>query len=108
MNSVCVTGVLERDPRTKFASDGAQETSFTLRVEESGKDGTVFRTFVPVEAYGRVAEKAADLSAGDMIGVEGKLKWQSYTARDGTKKTSLCVLARLVKRLAPVAVAPMG
>ena len=37
----------------------------------------------------------------DLNNVAGKLKWTAYTARDGSKKTSLCVLARMVKRLAP-------
>ena len=33
--------------------------------------------------------------------VAGKLKWTSYTAKDGSKKTSLAVLARLIKVFAP-------
>jgi single-stranded DNA-binding protein len=50
-----------------------------------------------------VAEEAGDLSAGDAVLVAGKLKWTSYTAKDGSKKSSLAVLGRLVKRLAPAA-----
>jgi single-stranded DNA-binding protein len=37
--------------------------------------------------------------------VAGTLKWTSYTDKQGQQRTSLCVLARLVKRLAPAAVA---
>jgi single-stranded DNA-binding protein len=56
---------------------------------------------VPCEAYSQAGEQAGELSAGEAVLVAGKLKWTSWTAKDGTKRTSLCVLARLVKRLAP-------
>jgi len=36
--------------------------------------------------------------------VAGKLKWTSYTTTDGSKKSSLAVLARLIKVLAPASV----
>ena len=69
----------------------------------AGFAGQAFTLFVPVEAYSQAAELAGDLHAGDAVLVAGKLKWTSYTAKDGTKKSTLAVLARLVKRLAPTA-----
>lgn len=78
--------------------------SFTLRLEEAGPAGQLFKLFVPIEAYGQAGETASALAAGEACLVAGKLKWQSYTAKDGSKKSSLCVLARLVKQLAPAAV----
>jgi single-stranded DNA-binding protein len=59
---------------------------------------------VPVEAYGQAGAQAGDLHAGDAVLVAGKLQWTSYTDKHGQKRTNLCVLARLVKRLAPVPV----
>jgi len=47
---------------------------------------------------------AGELTAGDAVLVAGKLKWTSWTDKQGQKRTSLCVLARLVKRLAPALV----
>ena len=104
MNHVTLTGVLERDPVTKFADHGTQQVSFTLKLIEPGPAGQAFKLFVPVEAYSQVAAEAGDLSAGDAVMVAGKLKWTSYTAKDGSKKTSLAVLARLIKVLAPAPV----
>jgi len=108
LNHVTLTGTVERDPITRFVADHAPQVSLTVRLTEVGPTGQTFTLYVPIEAYSAVADVAGELAAGEAVLVDGKVKWTSYTAKDGTKKTSLCVLARLVKRLAPVAVAPMG
>jgi single stranded DNA-binding protein len=104
LNHVTLTGTLERDPITRFADHGTQLCSFTLRLTEAGPAGQAFTLFVPCEAYGPAGEVAGELSAGAAVLVAGKLKWTSYTDKTGQKRTGLCVLARLVKRLAPAAV----
>jgi single-stranded DNA-binding protein len=105
LNHVTITGVLERDPSTRFTADhGTQQVSFTLKLVEPGPAGQEFKLYVPVEAYSQVAEQAGDLHAGAAVLIAGKLKWTSYTAKDGSKKSSLAVLARLIKVLTPVAV----
>jgi single-stranded DNA-binding protein len=101
LNHITLTGVLERDPITKFADHGTQQVPFTLKVTEPGPAGQAFKLFVPIEAYSQVAEQAGDLSAGAAVLVAGKLKWTSYTAKDGSKKSTLALLARLVTVLAP-------
>ena len=105
LNHVTLTGTLARDPITRFADTGTQQVSVTLRVDELGPAGQLFKLFVPCEAYGQAGEQAGELHAGDAVLVAGKLKWSSSTDKQGQKRTSLCVLARLVKRLAPAAVA---
>src|SRR5215475_3118325 len=97
LNHVTLTGILERDPITKFADHGTQQVHFTLRLVEPGPAGQAFKLFIPIEAYSQVAEQAGDLNAGDAVLVAGKLKWTSYTAKDGTKKSTLAVLARVLK-----------
>ena len=104
LNHVTLTGILERDPITRFSDGGAQQVGFTLRVLEVGPTGQGFTLFVPCEAYGQAGALAGELAAGDAVLVAGKLKWTSYTAKDGSKKSTLAVLARLVKVLAPAAV----
>ena len=104
LNHVTLTGTLERDPITRFQDTGTQQVSFTLRVDEPGPAGQLFKLFVPCEAYGSAAAHAGELTAGAVVLVAGKLKWTSSTDKQGQKRTSLCVLARLVKRLAPAAI----
>ena len=108
LNTISLVGILERDLSTRFEREGIQVTTFTLRLEEHGKDGKagqVFRVYVPVQAYGKTAEAAADLNVGDIVGVEGKLVWRSDWP--GQTKGTLAVFARQVTCLltAPVAVA---
>src|SRR5438093_11599764 len=100
LNHVTLTGTLERDPITRFADAGTQVCSFTLRLTEAGPAGQAFTLFVPCEAYSQAAELAGELGAGDAVVVSGKLKWTSWTDKQGQKRTNLAVLARLVKRLA--------
>src|SRR5712692_10922859 len=104
VNHVTLTGVLEREPITRFGDQGTQQVSFTLRLTEIGPAGQLFTLFVPCEAYGQAGEVAGELSAGETVLVDGKLKWTSWTDKQGQKRTSLAVLARLVKRLASAAV----
>ena len=92
LNHVTLTGTLERDPITRFADHGTPQVSFTLRLEEAGPAGQLFTLFVPIAAYGQAGKMAGALAAGEACLVGGKLKWTSYTAKDGSKKTSLCVL----------------
>jgi len=105
LNHVTLTGTLERDPITRCADHGTQQVSFTLRVDEPGPAGQLFKLFVPCEAYGSAAAHAGGLTAGAVLLVAGKLKWTSDTDKHGQKRTSLCVLARLVRPLAPALVA---
>jgi single-stranded DNA-binding protein len=93
LNHVTLTGTLERDPLTRFTDHGTQQVSFMLRLIEMGPADQAFRLFTPVEAYGHAGEVAGELNAGDGVLVAGKLKWQSDTAKDGSKKSSLAVLA---------------
>ena len=104
LNHVTLTGILERDPIVKFADHGTQQVGFTLKLTEPGPAGKAFTLYVPVEAYSQVAAEAGDLNAGDAVLVAGKLKWTSWTAKDGSKKSTLAVLARLIKVLAPAPV----
>ena len=103
LNHGTLTGTLERDPITRFQDTGTQQVSFTLRVDEPGPTGQVFKLYVPCEAYGQAGDQAGELSAGEPVLVAGKLKWTSWTDKQGQKRTNLCVLARLIR---PLVLAP--
>jgi single-stranded DNA-binding protein len=105
LNTVCLTGTIERDPVTTFEESGTHVTTFTLRVEEQGRDGAVFRTYVVIETYGKTGARAAEFSANDVVAVEGKLKWKSSVDTHGEKKGTLAVLARQVSLLMSAAAA---
>ena len=91
---------------TRFAGDSHQVTQCTLRLEEE-RDGQVHRVYVPVVCYGRTAERAADLSPGDLIGVQGKLVYRRRGPEHQGEQTTggLTVLASTVVCLVPAPVA---
>jgi len=103
LNHVTLTGILERDPITRVADHGTPQVRFTLRLDEPGPAGQRFTLCVPCEAYGPAGEQAGALTAGEAVLVAGTLQWISYTDKPGQQRTSLCVLARLVKCLASAA-----
>jgi single-stranded DNA-binding protein len=69
-NSVNLVGFLELDLTTRWHGESTQVTSFTLRLEEHTAAKTHL-VYVPVVAYGKAAERAADLAPGDLLGVQG-------------------------------------
>jgi single-stranded DNA-binding protein len=96
INSVHLTGTVERDAVKHH--EGTPMVGFTIRVDEVNRaSGELFKVYVPIETYGATADQAQALRAGDAVLIGGKLKWTSWTGKDGQKKSSLAVLARLVK-----------
>jgi single-stranded DNA-binding protein len=107
LNVVVLTGWLERAPALRWEDNGKALASATLRLEEQNAVGVVFRTYVALEAYGAMAERLGTYDAGDVLSLEGKLKWRSTTA-NGEKRGTLAVLVRQASVLHATAPAPMA
>jgi single-stranded DNA-binding protein len=103
-NSVSLVGFLELDLTTRWHGESTQVTSFTLRLEEHTAEKT-YLVYVPVVAYGKTAERAADLTAGDLIGVQGKLVFRRAPDRPSEPPGRLVVMASSVGCLVPAPVA---
>jgi single-stranded DNA-binding protein len=106
LNAVALTGFLELDLTTRWQGDASQCTTFTMRLEEQGAD-KVHLVYVPVVCWGKTAERAADLSPGALIGVQGKLVYRRAPDRPAEHTGRLVVMASSVVCVmpAPVAVA---
>jgi single-stranded DNA-binding protein len=103
-NAVALVGFVELDLQTRWHGERTQVTSFTLRLEEHTAEKT-YLVYVPVIAYGTTAERAADLTAGDLIGVQGKLVYRRAPDRPSEPTGRLMVLASSVGCLVPAPVA---
>jgi hypothetical protein len=57
----------------RYATSGAPCASFTLVVTAQGQDGKLHELYVPCECWGRKAEAASALEAGQLALFEGKL-----------------------------------
>lgn len=95
-NVVVLQGRLARDPELRQTGTGKQVARFTLAVDRGRKDanGQSQTDWINVIAWERLADFAYKyLSKGQMVNVDGRLQSSSYTARDGTSRTVLEVVA---------------
>src|SRR5262245_49629058 len=75
VNRVVLVGTIgQYGVEVRYATSGAPCASFMLMVSEQGQDGQVHRTLVGCECWGRRAEAAGELDAGQLVLFEGKLK----------------------------------
>jgi single-strand DNA-binding protein len=102
LNKVVLCGQVA-DPSLKltYSAEGSPQCSFTMRLDEAGKDGQVFKLFIPVEVFSTHAEwVAAHVNAGDLILIDGNLRWQSWVDKKGEKQDKLAVMAWQISLLA--------
>jgi len=93
-------------PKISWNDKGVATCTFWLRVDEPGKDGAVYSSYLPVELTGKYAGDAAEqLNAGDDVLIDGKLKYKSTGTRDG-KKTGTIVVSTWFVTKAPAPTAP--
>lgn len=91
MNNVTVSGRLVRDPDCKEFEDGKAVCDFTLAVNGYRKEDTVF---VKVKAWAARAKSCAKFcKKGSLVNIAGSLRGNSWTAKDGTKKREIFILA---------------
>src|SRR6266487_437430 len=98
MNSVCLVGRLARPPVVRFEGE-SQTTTFTLAIQEPGRDGVSFTLYVNCVAWGKAADAAGVLHAEDLVSVQGKLCWRKHIDRHGHDKSAMAVLVREVQVL---------
>ncbi len=99
MNTTQITlvGNLTREPDLRFGASGSAFTTLGLaathRYQRNG-EWQEETTFIDVKLFGALAENAAaSLDKGHRVVVSGRLKQETWEAKDGTKRTSFVVLA---------------
>ncbi len=95
-NKVMLMGNLTRDPQLSYTPNQTAVVDFGLATNRrwTGQDGSQREEtcFVDCSAFGRQAENINKyLSKGRPVFIEGRLKFDSWTAQDGTKRSRLKV-----------------
>ncbi len=104
LNKVLLIGNLTRDPELRYTPSGQAVASFTVAcnrayVAQTGekKEET---SFIRVVVWGRRAEVSNEyLKKGNPVFVEGRLQSRSWDAPDGTKRSTIEVIAQNVQFL---------
>lgn len=98
LNRVTLVGRLTRDPEVRRTPGGDPVCSLRLAVSSRarGDDGAWADrgNFFDVTVFGRQAEAlGAHLAKGRRVGVDGRLAWREWQARDGTRRQGVEVIA---------------
>jgi single-strand DNA-binding protein len=99
INKVILVGNLGNDPEVRYSQAGMAMTSISIATSESWKDKTSGeqqeRTeWHRVKFFGRLAEIAGEyLKKGGQVYIEGKLRTDKYTDKNGVEKYSTDIIA---------------
>ena len=99
VNKVILVGNLGADPETRYTAGGQAITSIRIATSESWKDKQTGeqqeRTeWHRVKFFGRLAEIAGEyLKKGRQVYVEGSLRTDKYTDKDGIERFSTDIIA---------------
>jgi single-strand DNA-binding protein len=99
------TGKLGQDAELKTSKAGKPWLSFSVAIDAEGEsDGT---TWARIVVFGGLAtERHPDLKKGAEVYVEGKLRLESWTGKDGRERTGLSVAAAKVDVLGRIGFNP--
>lgn len=98
INRVIISGNLTRDPELKRTQGGMAVLQLGLAVNDRRKNQQTgewedVANFVDCTMFGTRAEKVAQyLSKGSKVTIEGKLRYRSWEAQDGGKRSKLEVV----------------
>lgn len=104
LNRVFMIGNLTRDPELRYLPSGQPVTTFTIAVNRTYTSSTGEKkedtSFIRVVVWARRAEVCNEyLRKGSPVFVEGRLQSRTWEAQDGTKHSSIEVVANNVQFL---------
>ncbi len=92
-NSVTLTGNITQDPQLAIATNGTPYLRFSIAWNQL-KGNEQVANYFDVTAFNTMALNASEsLSKGMRVTVTGRLEQSSYEAADGTKRSSVKILA---------------
>lgn len=98
INRVVMTGRLTKDPELRATATGTETLSLSVAVNDRVKDNQTGEwqdrpNFVDCVVFGkRAAGLSRTLSKGSGVAVEGKLRFSSWEAKDGSRRSRLEVV----------------
>ncbi|HOV56431.1 MAG TPA: single-stranded DNA-binding protein [Rhodanobacteraceae bacterium] len=105
INKVIIVGLLGNDPEVRYSQGGSAITTISVATSESWKDKqsgeTQERTeWNRVKFFGRLAEIAGEyLKKGRQVYIEGSLRTEKYTDKNGVERYSTDIIANEMQML---------
>ena len=99
MNSWNGIGRLTRDPELRYTANNFPVCTFSVAIDRRGKEEKK-TNYIPVKVLGKTAENCGKyLAKGRLVGVSGQIETDSYTDKEGNKRSTWNVLASGVEFL---------
>lgn len=97
LNAITFSGkVFSVSDERKFGKDGRIRD---IRMSQSKKKGEEWETqWISVTTFNKTADLCADLQKGDRIVVQGELKYEEWTDKEGNKRSQHKINANLVHK----------
>lgn len=104
INKVILVGTLGKDPEVRYSQAGTALTSISVATNESWKDKNGEKQerteWHRVKFFGRLAEIAGEyLKKGGQVYIEGSLRTEKYTDKQGVEKYSTDIIAQEMQML---------
>lgn len=100
MNSVILIGRTTGEPGITYTPSAMAIAKFCIAVDRPPKDGKKEADFVNVKAFGKTAENCGRfLQKGKNVGIQGRLKIDKYTDKEGRNASYTEVIADRVEFL---------
>lgn len=101
VNKFIGIGNLGRDPELRYMADGKAVCNFSFAITEKYKDKSgdqkEVTEWINVATFGRLAEICGEyVRKGTKVYVEGKLKTEKYTDKNGIEKSATKITAEKV------------
>ena len=98
-NKIAIIGYLGRDPELRYTPNGNAVCNFSVATTEKVGSEDI-TTWFRISAWGKQGELCNEyLHKGSQVYIEGKLRAETYTDREGQNRTNLEVNAREIQFL---------
>lgn len=107
VNRAILVGTLGKDPEVRYAGSGSAICGFSIATSESWKDKSTGERKQETEwhnivVFGDLAKLCAEyLLKGSIVYVDGKIRTEEFTGKDGNKQRSTKIVADKVEFLSP-------
>ena len=92
MSNISIAGNTGNDPVLRFAKTGNAFLTVPVAVTR-GRDDTKETDWFDVKCFGELAERMAEVSKGTRVMFIGRMKQDSWTTKEGEKRSKLCLYA---------------
>jgi len=100
LNHITLSGTLVDQPRERSTQSGKRCVSFRLKTERTYK-GQTYSSYISVEHWGDAVDTVLRTAAGTPLIVSGRLETQSWTDKNGNKRSDTIVSAETVAGYIP-------